>query len=327
MDEVVDLPLVPVTQTTRSRSASCSHSPSPPTRMTPGLAEAGRLRPVGADAGGLDDDLAGRPGRPGRRRRWRGRPALAGGLSSTRTGSTPSARSLRRDALPSRPSPQTPTRAPRRSDQPSLGRTSRAMSAQDHSAARAAGTKLAPTGRRMASISAWVGASGRPLISAASCCRSGAAGPVRPPGGEHDRRPALVDLADALERLGARAEQRLELRRQLRVVERLAAAAVGREHGPQLLGRHERGEDQVDEAALVAGAAPVVEPALPVDDEGLIAAAERRVVLGQGGELVAHPELGPVAEGGEVARAFRPGRRRGRRGRPPRTRRSWSTGG
>ena len=34
-DEVVDLPLVPVTQTTRSRSASWSQRPSPPTRMTP----------------------------------------------------------------------------------------------------------------------------------------------------------------------------------------------------------------------------------------------------------------------------------------------------
>ena len=126
------------------------------------------------------------------------------------------------------------------------------------------------------------------------------AGPVGPAGGEHDRGAALVDLADALERLGARAKQRLELGRELRVAERLAAAAVGREHGPELIGRHERGQHQVDEAALVAVAAPMVKPDRRVKREGPVAAAERRVILGQRGELVPHPELGPVPEGGEV---------------------------
>src|SRR5262245_5615063 len=53
-----------------------------------------------------------------------GRPPVppAGGLSSTSTGSAPSASSLRRFACPSTPRPHTPARAPRRSDQEIVGR-------------------------------------------------------------------------------------------------------------------------------------------------------------------------------------------------------------
>ena len=58
IDEVVDLPLVPVTQTTRSRSASWQPEAEPADQHDPGLAESGRLGPVGADAGGFHDDLA-----------------------------------------------------------------------------------------------------------------------------------------------------------------------------------------------------------------------------------------------------------------------------
>src|SRR6516164_10843227 len=46
----------------------------------------------------------------------------AGGLSSTSTGSAPSAASLRRLASPSTPRPHTPVRTPRRSDQEIVGR-------------------------------------------------------------------------------------------------------------------------------------------------------------------------------------------------------------
>src|SRR5450432_474019 len=45
-----------------------------------------------------------------------------GGRSSTSTGSTPMVRRRARFAAPSTPRPQTPTRAPRRSDQEILGR-------------------------------------------------------------------------------------------------------------------------------------------------------------------------------------------------------------
>ena len=53
---------------------------------------------------------------------WRPSTSPGGGRSSTSTGSTPSVRSRARLAAPSTPRPQTPTRAPRRSDQQILGR-------------------------------------------------------------------------------------------------------------------------------------------------------------------------------------------------------------
>src|SRR6185437_701756 len=128
---------------------------------------------------------------------------------------------------------------------------------------------------------------------------------VGPGRGQHDRGPALVDLADALERLSAGAEERLELRFQLRVGERLSTAAVLREDRRELLPGHERGQDQVDEAALVALPAPVVKAARGVDVKGPVAAAERPVVLRQRREPFRYPQLGPVAQRREVVRQGR----------------------
>src|SRR6202035_780330 len=125
----------------------------------------------------------------------------------------------------------------------------------------------------------------------------------RPLRGEQRGGPALADLADALERLavGQRAQQRAELRgqglRRVGVGQRLLAA----EDGAELLGGQERGQDQVDEAALVAPAAPVVEPLGLVQVEGPVAAAERAVVLGQPGEPQRDPQLAERAQEREVA--------------------------
>ena len=93
-------------------------------------------------------------------------------------------------------------------------------------------------------------------------------------------------------------------------------------------GGHERGQDQVDEAALVALAAPVVEPCGRVDVEGPVAAAERVVVLGELGEALRPPTARCTGRSdGEVV--DRPAERLGQHRRKPVLERrcSWSTGG
>ena len=162
--------------------------------------------------------------------------------------------------------------------------------------------KLRPTGRSMAAVSASDGASGHPATSAASCCRRPAPARSGAPRGQQHRGAALGDLADALERLGARAEQRPELGGQPRIVERLPGH---REDPPQRLVWQERREDQVDEAALVALPAPMVEPSRPFGIKSLVAAPERAVVRLERRELLPHPEFGAVPEPGEI-----PGERR-----------------
>ena len=58
IEEVVDLPLVPVTQTTRSRSASCSQSPEAAGQHHTRLPQPVGLPAVAADPWGLHHDLA-----------------------------------------------------------------------------------------------------------------------------------------------------------------------------------------------------------------------------------------------------------------------------
>ena len=116
-------------------------------------------------------------------------------------------------------------------------------------------------------------------------------------GCRQDRRgPALTHLAHALERLGVGqgAEQGPEPVGQRRVGQRLGAG----EDLPQVRRGQERGQDQIDETALVAPSAPVVQPPRGVDVEGAVAAAERGVVPGQRGELLGDPQFGerPQAE-------------------------------
>src|SRR5215470_4866508 len=106
----------------------------------------------------------------------------AGGWSSTSTGSTPSAASLRRFACPSTPRPHTPARAPRRSDQEIVGR----IRIRDPVLADRA--EQGVDGRLVG---------GRELRG--QLVQEGGARPVGPPGREHGGGPALADLAHALE--------------------------------------------------------------------------------------------------------------------------------
>src|SRR5207302_1351015 len=117
--------------------------------------------------------------------------------------------------------------------------------------------------------------------------------------GEQDGGAAFGDLADALERLGARAEQRAELWGELCLPERFTG------HGEDLaqgVGWQERREDEVDEAAFIALAAPVVQSATAVTVKSLIATTERTVVFLQLREFAPYPELRPIAQPREILR-------------------------
>src|SRR5579859_4842812 len=213
-EEVVLLPLVPVTTRTRRRSASASHRPRPPATGTPAAASpaiSGRYRDMpGVFTTASQPARAASPPPAVTSTGW---PSTgAAGRSSTRTGSAPRVASLRRLAWPSRPRPQIPTRAPARSDQESLGRLIGVLVRDEIAADRPQHGFGLRRRRRVRPARHLGGQRGQQSV----------ARPVRPPRGQQDRGPALGDLADALERLGARAEQRPELAAQGGVPERLA---------------------------------------------------------------------------------------------------------
>ena len=108
---------------------------------------------------------------------------------------------------------------------------------------------------------------------------------------------ALVHVADALEGpgVGCEPEQGHEGSFELGIVQGLLAS----EDVPEVGRFHEGGQDQIDEATLVAGAAPLVETLVRILVEGAIAAPEDAVELLELGELLRHPELAPAAEVGE----------------------------
>src|SRR6202167_4851998 len=285
-ETVVLLPLVPVTQTTRRRSASASQRPRPPTTGMPRAdrcATLGRylLRPGVFTTTSQPSRAASPPSSVASTRRP-SVSAFAGGWSSTSTGSTPSASSLRRLAWPSRPRPHRPTLAPARSDQESFGRAA-VIGIRPDARSSVPGGDEGLADRRKHGRYVRVRWRIRPACHlAGQFAQQAVTCPVGAARGEQHRGAALVDLADALERLGARAEQRPELPGERRILKRLA----GRREDPvERRGRQERGEDQVDEAALVALPAPVIEPARRIAVEGLVAAAERAVVLLERGEL------------------------------------------
>src|SRR2546423_1364032 len=112
-------------------------------------------------------------------------------------------------------------------------------------------------------------------------------------------RPPSGRLAAASDGLGPRAEKRRNLGGQSGVVQRPPRHG---EDPPQRFSRQEGREDQVDETALVALAAPEGESPRPFGIKGLVTAAEGVVVPGERRELAPHPELGPVPEPGEVLR-------------------------
>src|SRR5215470_17783909 len=144
----------------------------------------------------------------------------AGGWSSTSTGPVPSVASLRRLACPSTPRPHTPAWTPFRSDQQIIGR----IGIRD------------PVLADRAEQGFDGGLVGRGELRGQRLQERGAR-PVRPPGREDRRRPALADLAHALERLARRRgpEQRPEAAGERGVVERLGAP----EDLPQVAGGQE----------------------------------------------------------------------------------------
>src|SRR5690349_12078332 len=293
-EEVVLLPLVPVTTRTRRRSASASHRPRPPVTGTPAAASraiSGRDRDMpGVFTTASQASRAARPPSAVTSTWW---PSTgSAGRSSTRTGSAPRVASLRRLACPSRPRPQMPTRAPAKSDHESLGRLIGVpvwyeIPADGPQHGFGLGRR-----RRVGPARHLGGQPGQQAVARA-------VGAAR---GQQHRGPALGDLADALERLGARAEQRPELAGQRRVLERLAGH---REDPPQRLSRKERREDQVDESALVTLTAPVGESPRPFGIKSLVAAAEGAEVRSELCKLLSHPQLGAVPEPGEILREIR----------------------
>ena len=68
---------------------------------------------------------------------------------------------------------------------------------------------------------------------------------------------------------------------------------------PQIGRFHEGGQDQVDEATLVAGPTPLAEAVGRVLVEGPVAAPEDAVEFLELGELLRHPELASAAQVGE----------------------------
>ena len=91
--------------------------------------------------------------------------------------------------------------------------------------------------------------------------------------------------------------------------------------------RQERGEDQVDEAALVALAAPVVEALRRVEVEGPVAAAERAVVPLEARRTARRSTARSRAAAARSTRVRRRGPRPARPGTRPRTPGSSTTGG
>src|SRR6185437_14823515 len=162
---------------------------------------------------------------------WRPSTSPGGGRSSTSTGSTPSVRSRARLATPSTPRPQTPTRAPRRSDQQILGR----IAVRDE--------VVADRPEQLGGI----GQVGQAGELGGKLLQQAGAGAVRPPRREQHGSAALADLADALpglgvgQRPGQGAEPGGKRLGGIGVGQRLGAA----EDGAELSGGQERGEDQV----------------------------------------------------------------------------------
>ena len=183
-------------------------------RRAPGL-DALDLGAVAADPRGLDHHVAAQRGRRGRRPPWPGpggrrRPRRAAGRRRAR------ARRRARRACGRWPGPR--RRGPRPRPPGRGGQTRRSL------VAYASGMWCSPAGWRMASTASGVGS--RSPSRSTRARSTGVARRSGRAGGQGDRGPALVDVADALPRLegAGRVDQRLEAGEQVEVVERLAPA-------------------------------------------------------------------------------------------------------
>ena len=212
-------------------------------------------------------------------------------------------------AVPSTPSPQTPTR---RVSERGPG---------DRLAHSGPGCGGCPSGARRVARSVTAAAAGAAASSSARSRWRTAAGrtvlPVRPPAARRTGTPRChrrTRTACRRPPSPSRARNRSSL---AGVLERLVAG----EHDARSARVHEGRQDEVDEAALVAAAAPVVEAPRRILVEGAVAAAKDPVVLGELCEPLGHPQLA-CAGGG---RRTRRGRARAWRGRARRNSRSNSS--
>ena len=330
MAVVVLLPLVPVMQTTRRRSTPSSQSPSPPVTGMPAADRATDLGSVAADAGGLDHHVAAAQGaQPAASVASTGSPSTdsPGGRSSTSTGVD--AQGPRAGAGWPRPRP----RARRGRRGPRRGQTRRGGAVRSRPADRRRPV-IGTVGRRdavgadrgeQALVGRHQGPAARLGRGRTSRPAPGArpVGPLGPPGG---RRPGTRSTSPTHSKglvsgdVPTRASKRSS---QTEIGQRLSTA----EDGLELGGRQERGEDQVDEAALVAPPAPVVEPGGRVDREGPVAAAEDPVVA-LGERRTARPPRARCRGGAARSTRDRSRSRSARtRAKSSSKARSWSTGG
>ena len=266
------LPLVPVTHTTRDRSASSSHRPSAADdRRAAGL-DALDLGAVAADAGRLDHDVA-----PGQRvepqpARRQDRPAVepAVGRAVVDEHGLDAERGELADggpALDARAPTPRPTR-PGRSDQEIAG----GVAHRGCSARRRGGA--GPRWRRGQGSRSPSSVDERPA-------GPGVAVAVGPGGGESHGGPALVDRRRRTPRASASPDvstQRLGSGGAGRVGERLAPPNTAASRSA----RHERGQDQVDEARTCRTARTSGRGAGPGRCGSPVAALEGLVVLAQG---------------------------------------------
>ena len=120
----------------------------------------------------------------------------------------------------------------------------------------------------------------------------------------HECLTAFRLIANAFKGSGsiAGSNENSELLAEIRVLKRLAPT----KDGSELLRGEVRGENEVDEEALVADAAPVVESALGILMEGSVTRSEDMVVLIEAGEDLGDRYLGAVPEPREVLEALDP---------------------
>ena len=293
-----------------------SHRPRPPTTATPAAVQRRDLGPVAADARGLDHDVAAGQRRRARPRPW---PAPAGprarrpaGASSTSTGSTPSVASLARWRGPRRPRPHTPTGRPARSAQEIVGRVAhRARSGRRRgrsSASTAVGRAGRAPSRRRAPRSTGVSPAGPGRAAAsATAARHSSTSPT------HSNGLASPDVPSSASNAASRPASASGSRPPN------TAASAARVQ--------ERGEDQVDEAALVALARTSGRAAARGRCGRPGCSCGTRRGTGRAGETLGDPALGVGTQPGEVVdrAAQRPGQHRPERGLE--RRRSSTTGG
>src|SRR6516164_1194442 len=212
---VVLLPFVPVMHAIRAGSASAMNRPSPPQTATPASSSrvtSGRYRLIPGLLITTSQSRSARTPSGSVARTATSSISAAPGASSTRTGVTPSAARRRTLARPSTPRPQTPT--------------VESASADQEIGWRIALRNVVPPPRREQRRRIGVCRPRDACDLVAQPAQPPRTRPVRSLGGEEHGGPALVDVADTLERPGAvgESEQGVETRPVGRVLQRLGSS-------------------------------------------------------------------------------------------------------